>query len=91
MVRFFAIETTAGANLLSPRRGTIIRAHRDESAPAHEVLGAPKPRAPRARGNADEIDTRLRDLVAMMARGIVDRPDAVRVDIIEPGRTPCSN
>ena len=38
-----------------------------------------------ARGSADEIDTRLRDLVAMMARGIVDRPDAVRVEIIEPG------
>jgi predicted RNA-binding protein YlqC (UPF0109 family) len=27
----------------------------------------------------------LRDLVTMMARGIVDRPDAVRVDILEPG------
>ena len=27
----------------------------------------------------------LRDLVAQMARGIVDRPNEVRVEIIEPG------
>ena len=63
---------------------TIIRADRSESAPVHEVLGAPKPRAPRGRREPDEIDTQLRDLVALMARGIVDRPDDVRVDILEP-------
>ena len=33
----------------------------------------------------DEVDHALRDLVAHMARGIVDRPDAVRVDILEAG------
>ena len=27
----------------------------------------------------------MRDLVGLMARGIVDRPDGVRVDIVEPG------
>ncbi|MBI1797670.1 MAG: KH domain-containing protein [Candidatus Eisenbacteria bacterium] len=27
----------------------------------------------------------MRDLVVMMARGIVDHPDEVRVDILEPG------
>ena len=37
------------------------------------------------RREPDEVDTQLRDLVALMARGIVDRPDDVRVDILEPG------
>ena len=64
---------------------TIIRADRGESAPPYEVLGAPKPRAARARREPDEIDLQLRDLVAHMARGIVDRPNQVRVDILEPG------
>ena len=63
---------------------TIIRADRTESAP-FEVLGAPKPRARRASLDPDEIDTQLRDLVALMARGIVDRPNEVSVTILEPG------
>jgi uncharacterized protein len=37
---------------------------------------------PRVAGAEDE---KLRDLVAMMARGLVDRPDDVAVDILEPG------
>jgi uncharacterized protein len=49
------------------------------------VIGAPKPRASRQHRQPDEVDTRLRDLVTLMARGIVDRPDDVRVDILEPG------
>ena len=57
---------------------TIVRADRSESAPSHEVIGAPKPRASRLRQEPDEIDTRLCDLVTLMARGIVDRPDDVR-------------
>jgi predicted RNA-binding protein YlqC (UPF0109 family) len=64
---------------------TIVRAERRESAPTYEVIGAPKPRASRGRGEPDEIDGQLRDLVALMARGIVDRPDDVRVDILETG------
>ena len=64
---------------------TIIRADRSESAPPYEILGAPRPRSSRAPRAPDEIDTRLRDLVAHMARGIVDRPNEVRVDILEAG------
>ena len=64
---------------------TIIRADRTESAPPFEVLGAPRPRARRASLEPDEIDTQLRDLVAHMARGIVDRPNEVSVTILEPG------
>ena len=30
-------------------------------------------------------DARLRDLVAMMARGLVDRPEEVAVEVLEPG------
>jgi hypothetical protein len=33
----------------------------------------------------DEADLKLRDLVAHMARGIVDRPNEVRVEILEAG------
>src|SRR5262245_58538409 len=64
---------------------TIVRADPGESIPPYEVLGAPKPRAPRARHEPDTIEHELRDLVAHMARGIVDRPGEVRVDILEPG------
>ena len=64
---------------------TIIRADRSESAPPFEVLGVPKPRARRASLEPDEIDAQLRDLVAHMARGIVDRPNEVAVEIVEPG------
>jgi predicted RNA-binding protein YlqC (UPF0109 family) len=64
---------------------TIIRADRSEPAPVHEIIGAPKPRASRKHIEPDEIDAQLRDLVTLMARGIVDRPDDVRVDILEPG------
>src|SRR5262245_7693309 len=65
---------------------TIIRA--DRPAPTGEpveILGAPKPRVRRERVEPDEVDHQLRDLVALMARGIVDQPDAVRVDILEAG------
>jgi uncharacterized protein len=40
------------------------------------------PRAPRVAGAEDE---KLRDLIVLMARGMVDRPDDVAVDILEPG------
>ncbi len=43
------------------------------------------PRAPAARRPAGPEDEKLRDLVVMMARGLVDRPDDVAVDILEPG------
>jgi predicted RNA-binding protein YlqC (UPF0109 family) len=49
------------------------------------VLGAPKPYVPRERRDPDDTDHKLRDLVAHMARGIVDHPDQVQVDVLEAG------
>jgi predicted RNA-binding protein YlqC (UPF0109 family) len=49
------------------------------------VLGAPKPYVPRERRDPDDTDDKLRDLVAHMARGIVDHPDQVQVDVLEAG------
>jgi uncharacterized protein len=45
----------------------------------------PAPRAPAERRSAGAEDEKLRDLVVMMARGLVDQPDDVAVDILEPG------
>jgi predicted RNA-binding protein YlqC (UPF0109 family) len=63
---------------------TIIRAER-VAAPTHEVLGAPKPYVPRERRDPDDTDHKLRDLVVHMAKGIVDHPDDVQVDVLEAG------
>ena len=61
---------------------TIVRADRPPAI-AGEVLGAPKPRpAPR---EPDDVDQNLSDLVAFMARGIVDRPERVQVRLLEAG------
>ena len=40
---------------------------------------------PRARREPDETDEKLRDLVTFLARGLVDRPDDVAVEVLEPG------
>ena len=40
--------------------------------------------SPRSR-EADPEDFRLRDLAAFMARGLVDHPDRVQVEILAPG------
>jgi predicted RNA-binding protein YlqC (UPF0109 family) len=40
---------------------------------------------PGSRSEPDAEDQRLRDLVTFMARGLVDRPDDVAVEILEPG------
>lgn len=45
-----------------------------------------EPRAPRARREPDADDLALRDLVGVMARGLVDHPEDVSVEILEPGR-----
>lgn len=60
---------------------TIIRASRP---PGQELTGRsgwtpPPPREP------DDEDHRLRDFVTFMARGLVDYPDDVRVDVLAPG------
>ena len=59
---------------------TIIKAERPPMAYA-----APAPRASRERREPDETDHRLRDLVVHMAKGLVDHPDSVDVDIVEAG------
>ncbi len=46
------------------------------------MIGAPKERANR---DPDEIDFKLRDLVGYMARGLVDHPESVDVDILAAG------
>jgi len=60
----------------------IIRAER----PAH--VPAPAPSAAReshARREPDAVDLQMRDLVGLMAKGLVDHPDAVEVEILAPG------
>jgi len=49
------------------------------------VIGAPRASTPRAPREPDEHDFRLRDLVVLMAKGLVDHPDDVSVEIIEAG------
>jgi uncharacterized protein len=60
---------------------TVVRADRGAT-PAGEVLGAPHART---RREADATDHLLRDLVTFMARGIVDHPEDVQVEILEVG------
>ncbi|MGH7741949.1 MAG: KH domain-containing protein [Candidatus Eiseniibacteriota bacterium] len=58
--------------------------------------GAPAPppelrtREPRReRAEPDERDHKLRDLVSFMARGLVDHPDDVAVEVLEAGDDGC--
>jgi uncharacterized protein len=48
-----------------------------------------EPRRERPRVDPDEDDHKLRDLVAFMARGLVDHPDEVAVEVLEPGEDAC--
>jgi predicted RNA-binding protein YlqC (UPF0109 family) len=48
-------------------------------------LGTPRPPARRERREPDTVDLMLRDLVVHLARGIVDHPDDVRVEVLEAG------
>ena len=51
------------------------------------MIGAPREsaRGPREPRDPDEHDFRLRDLVVHMAKGLVDHPDDVTVEIVEAG------
>jgi hypothetical protein len=49
------------------------------------VIGAPRERASREHREPDEHDLRLRDLVVQMAKGLVDHPDDVTVEILHAG------
>ena len=59
---------------------TIIKS--DRPAP---VYPAPAPRASRVESEPDEADFKLRDLVSHMAKGLVDHPEAVDVEIVSAG------
>lgn len=58
---------------------TIVRAPRPAHAPA------PAPTSSRTRRDPDDGDFKLRDLVGEMARGLVDHPDDVVVEILSAG------
>ena len=49
------------------------------------MIGAPRAAARRVPHDPDEQDFRLRDLVVLMAKGLVDHPDDVSVEILEAG------
>lgn len=49
------------------------------------MIGAPRAAARREPHDPDEQDFRLRDLVVLMAKGLVDHPDDVSVEILEAG------
>ena len=49
------------------------------------MIGAPRERAPREHLEPDEHDFKLRDLAVHMAKGLVDHPDDVSVEIREAG------
>jgi predicted RNA-binding protein YlqC (UPF0109 family) len=65
---------------LLAKAATIIKS--DRPAPAY---AAPAPRAPREHRDPDEHDFALRDLVVHMAKGLVDHPDSVQVEIVDAG------
>jgi predicted RNA-binding protein YlqC (UPF0109 family) len=60
---------------------TVVRPGPSEAAPL-SPRPVPAPRAARVPGPQDD---QLRGLVEMMARGLVDRPDDVAVEVLQPG------
>ena len=71
-----------------PDHGLTAEAHEAPSwsEPAPEFAPRePRAREPRSRREPDDEDLRERDLVVFMARGLVDHPDDVRVEILSPG------
>ena len=49
------------------------------------MIGAPRPVRERIAREPDEQDFQLRDLVGYMAKGLVDHPDDVAVEILSAG------
>ncbi len=49
------------------------------------MIGAPRPVRERIQREPDEQDFQLRDLVGYMAKGLVDHPDDVSVEILSAG------
>ena len=49
------------------------------------MIGAPRPARQRIQQEPDDQDFQLRDLVGYMAKGLVDHPDDVEVEILSAG------
>lgn len=49
------------------------------------MIGAPRPARQRIQQEPDDQDFNLRDLVGHMAKGLVDHPDDVEVEILSAG------
>lgn len=49
------------------------------------MIGAPRPVRERIQRDPDDQDFHLRDLVGYMAKGLVDHPDDVAVEILAAG------
>lgn len=63
------------------RAAIIVRAERPPAPANVEVIGAPKSAASREPREPDAHDLQLRDLVVHMAKGLVDHPEDVSVEI----------
>ena len=49
------------------------------------MIGAPRPARERIQREPDNLDFQMRDLVGYMAKGLVDHPDDVEVEILSAG------
>ena len=79
-------ETVEGAGAAERSSGSLTPAPAweapEDAPPAAEYRA---PREPRVAREPDADDLRERDLVAFMARGLVDHPDDVQVEILATG------
>jgi len=67
------------------RAAIIVRAERPPAPANIEVIGAPKSSVAREPSEPDAHDFQLRDLVVHMAKGLVDHPEQVAVEIVTAG------
>ena len=67
------------------RAAVIVRAERPPAPVGIEVIGAPKTASTREPSEPDAHDFQLRDLVVHMAKGLVDHPEDVSVEILAAG------
>jgi predicted RNA-binding protein YlqC (UPF0109 family) len=67
------------------RAAVIVRADRPAPRTDIEVIGAPRDAAPREPREPDDADFDLRDLVTYMAKGLVDHPEDVSVEVLDAG------
>jgi predicted RNA-binding protein YlqC (UPF0109 family) len=67
------------------RAAVIVRAPRPAAQPDREVIGSARDDRSRGPREPDEHDEKLRVLVEYMAKGLVDHPEEVSVEVLEPG------